>query len=678
MHKGLVFSIAMLMFVLNGYSDIMLNHFKTELGDWRQNMTKAWHGYIRMCLFQYFRNKTHFYKHYGRNFIFHIVKKLKSLLLVSKRRKVNIKWFEIVWTFNRRKRHHMVKWPTGHLFLTEKPCNLLHWNLSHHLRLNLTFFTIQASHKYVNFFIYHSFQPSYCGQQNPLNDSPYKFSGHYSMLNFYPWGRYVVICRQCLYSKDIKVEGEFTVVDRYYLFNSGGLDAKITDFNISSILKYAFSPHTHYYLFRFYVAVRKLDKIIIWINESVMLRYIVFDGPGLLSDTLYKSGNYITTTTFQTLVLMWSPHGITKNSLVFASKPLSTSRSIITNEDESSLIHFPDDKCKKSLCILLVRTNIDYHVNITVISVKSKKLNDYGCFYAGIVMGERINSEYKLIKTICESNNDSVGQSIYSYNSSLILVIYWYKGYSKINTSVIISQTKCKPVLIDLCWMHKMCSTHEALCHSYLYNVTRFSGVSLTFHADILAFVLNSEDCTVLQFLKMKQNIVYDTIFTDCYIGLILKHSVDITVRVSHNQTEFSFVETKLDFCDDIKSCLKHISEPLIPRVVETSIEVLRSGQEVKGEGLVTLVKDRLSTGASWIELAISSKQSTVKSNLTRFAGDFLLNKNYFHLGTKLTISHTAFTIILLKSNTKVFDPNISLTVDIFAITFYNEEEICE
>ena len=90
------------------------------------------------------------------------------------------------------------------------------------------------------------------------------------------------------------------------------------------------------------------------------------------------------------------------------------------------------------------------------------------------------------------------------------------------------------------------------------------------------------------------------------------------------------------------------------------------------------MVKDRLTTGASWIELAISSKQSTVKSNLTRFAGDFLLNKNYFHLGTKLTISHTAFTIILLKSNTKVFDPNISLTVDIFAITFYNEEEICE
>ena len=221
-------------------------------------------------------------------------------------------------------------------------------------------------------------------------------------------------------------------------------------------------------------------------------------------------------------------------------------------------------------------------------------------------------------------------------------------------------------------------------CHTYLQNVTRFSGVHLTFYADISAFVLKSEDCAILQFSKMhlKQNIVYPYVHdTRCYIGLILKNSVDIAVRVSHNQTDFSFSEIKLDFCDDIKSCVKHVSEPLIPRVVESSIQVLRSGQEVKGEALVELIRERLTIGASWIELAISSNnQSTVKSNLTRFAGDFLLNKNYFHLGTKLTISHTALTIILLKSNTKVFDANISISlkVDIFAISFYYEEEICE
>ena len=91
MPKGVVFCIVVLMLILNGYSDVMLNHFKTELGDWRKNLTKAWHGYIRMCLFQYYKNKTHFYKHYGRNFLFHIVKKLKSLLLVNKRRKVHEK-----------------------------------------------------------------------------------------------------------------------------------------------------------------------------------------------------------------------------------------------------------------------------------------------------------------------------------------------------------------------------------------------------------------------------------------------------------------------------------------------------------------------------------------------------------------------------------------------------------
>ena len=56
-----------------------------------------------------------------------------------------------------------------------------------------------------------------------------------------------------------------------------------------------------------------------------------------------------------------------------------------------------------------------------------------------------------------------------------------------------------------------------------------------------------------------------------CFIGLIIKHAVDITTRVSHNQTDFSFSEIKLDFYDHIKSRIKCVSEPLIPRVMETS-----------------------------------------------------------------------------------------------------------
>ena len=87
MYKVVVFSITMLIIILSGCSYTMLNHFNTELEDWRKNMTKAWHGYMRICLFQYFKNKTHIYEHYGGNFLFHIVNKMKSLLLVSKKEK---------------------------------------------------------------------------------------------------------------------------------------------------------------------------------------------------------------------------------------------------------------------------------------------------------------------------------------------------------------------------------------------------------------------------------------------------------------------------------------------------------------------------------------------------------------------------------------------------------------
>ena len=502
------------------------------------------------------------------------------------------------------------------------------------------------------------------------------------MFNLYPLGTEVVTC-SCYHQLNyMKVEGIFTIFDRHYILNSEG-PKPIPNIDMSSILKFVFYPDTNaqHYLFRFYVAVRKLDNIIIWLSESKMSRYVVFDGPGLLSDTLQNPGNFKITTTFQTVVLMLKSDRamIKNNSVVFVSKHLSSSWKIKTNQTENSLFHFPNNNCKENPCVVSVFGDLNYQINITVISVNTKILNDFGCFYAGIVTAEWSNSEYKEIKTVCESKNDLVGQSIYSFNSSLVLVLYWYQEYSEINTSMTITQTNCKPVFIDLCWLHNLCFTRETMCISYLFNVTRFSGVNLTFHVDTLTPVLNPGDCAVLQFLDIpvENGIVYEVINTMCYIELILKHSMDISVRVSYNQTDFSFVQTKLHFCDDMQSCHEGISEPMIQRVTQTSGEVLRSGQKLNGEGL-SLSRDNTYQPwkHSWIELAISSNDQS--SKLTRFARDFLLNKGYIHLGTMLPVSHAAFSVILLKSNTKVFDSNISLTVDIFTTTYYNKEEICE
>ena len=683
--KCVVCTFAILMLVQNGSSDIMLNQFKTELRGLRENMVKAWHGYIRLYFFKYFKNRIHFYENYGRKFLCQIVYKSKAWLYVNNKRTIDWKSFETFSIFDKCKyqQYFEVKWPIAHLVLNLIPSyRYLYWNLNYNLRLNLTLDIKLTSER---LFMYLTFQLSYCSQSNQFNDSSYIFHGQYSTINVYPLGREVVICHKSSPSHSMAVEGKYRIFDRHYLFNSKGPKA-VTGKTMSSVLKYGLYPDTYsqHHLFRFYVAVRKLDKIIIWYSE--LSKYIVFDGPGLLSDPIYSLGNYTITTTFQTVVLMLKSYEeiIKNSSVMFASKPLSLFKNIFSNETENSLFHFPDAHCKRSPCVISVVGDLHNQINITVMSVKAKILHDIDCFYAGIVTGEWLNSEYKEIKTTCECNNDCVGRSIYSSSSSLILVIYWYKEYSEINTSLIISQTKCKLVLMDLCWLSNVCYAGETVCNSYLFNMTMFSGVDLNYQGNNFVITQNPGDCAVLQFLDMQleTHISYQYLYAFCQIELILKHSMHMSVRVSQNQTNYHFKGNKLNFCNDIQSCLEGISELMIPRLVQTSTEILRPGLEMNGEGLFSLIRDdagKLTTSNSWIELAISSNdQFMINSKTKRFAKDFRLNEAYIPLESKLPVSHTSFSVILLKSNTRALEANVLLTVDMFAITSYNNEEICE
>ena len=169
MSKCVVCTFALLLVAKNGSSDVMLNQFKTELGDWREKITKAWHGYIRLYFFQYFKKITHLYHNYDRNFLFHIVYNSKSFLLINNERIVNSKRI-----FDRRKRHFPVKWPIGQLFQYKATCNWLYWNLNYKFRLNLTFFAMQCDcpvdytlFKFVRFMYIILSDP--CGVESPTH-----------------------------------------------------------------------------------------------------------------------------------------------------------------------------------------------------------------------------------------------------------------------------------------------------------------------------------------------------------------------------------------------------------------------------------------------------------------------------------------------------------------------------
>ena len=133
----------------------------------------------------------------------------------------------------------------------------------------------------------------------------------------------------------------------------------------------------------------------------------------------------------------------------------------------------------KNVCISIISAKLGYQVNITAIIIKSTIPYNFNCLNGGLVAVEILLSDYKETKTICENIIHNTGQDIsfYSYKSSLTVVVYWCNNCGQINAFVTVSQTRCKPVYIDLCFLHMLCLENKTKCHFYLNWVLKFLKV---------------------------------------------------------------------------------------------------------------------------------------------------------------------------------------------------------
>ena len=261
---------------------------------------------------------------------------------------------------------------------------------------------------------------------------------------------------------------------------------------------------------------------------------------------------------------------------------MSNHENITISQTGNSIFNFPNKKCTKISCVSLFLSESGDQVNITAIIFKSTNPHDIDCLYAGLVVGERLAHYYRESKTICEhyySSNSQSG-SFYSKNSSLILVMYWYKEYGEINASVMVSQTKCKPVVINLCYLNILCLRYRDKCQSYLENVTKFSGINLQVQKDdSVIYEGNFGKCSVLQVFSFPTvenknwycnqliNRLCTTIIKSCSLVLTSKQTLDIKTRLSTNGNDIIVIERQVELCKNTKLCLKHISEKTVPRM---------------------------------------------------------------------------------------------------------------
>ena len=79
------------------------------------------------------------------------------------------------------------------------------------------------------------------------------------------------------------------------------------------------------------------------------------------------------------------------------------------------------------------------------------------CTYFGMVVGERLQNDYRQSRTFCTNQDRTKDplRSFYSYNSSMLLVLYWYKSYSTINLSILFHKQN---VILSICYFYYKCA----------------------------------------------------------------------------------------------------------------------------------------------------------------------------------------------------------------------------
>ena len=239
-----------------------------------------------------------------------------------------------------------------------------------------------------------------------------------------------------------------------------------------------------------------------------------------------------------------------------------------------------------------------------------------------------------------------------------------------------ISQTKCKAALINMCILHIPCCFSAPECQDYIKDMTRFSGINLTINKFASALPnMNIGECMVLQITSMPQgfSVAYRWIrlayggskpytcefhIYSCNEGAgDVTYDKSVPVRHSDNRNEFKVYAHSVHYSRS-NSFFKNISEPRMPRA--THKNELRSGTVINGTGCLRL--DLKNTAMhSWIELEI---QATAKySSPSGFAVDYIF-KNKSTSITKYP-GNPRYGIFVLKLSSKVSDQDVILKVRI-------------
>ncbi len=271
--------------------------------------------------------------------------------------------------------------------------------------------------------------------------------------------------------------------------------------------------------------------------EIYMNAFAIFDGPGTKAYALdLETKNIVNTTSFQCLVVapVQNSHITLKNLIKFQSVKQLEIKTFFLKGDSLSEMTINTGKRPR---IVWVKSLPPHQVNMTI---KGFVASSSDCKYNGIfVYEDKDQTHFKLLWFLCDLVFHFKNlKNVYSTKFALLIVVYWYAQYSKLNVTLSFSNTICTPVYINACEYLRTCTPkvhgeegfNKFNCRRLLDGFSS-SGV-VTFEASspswydfdaVLSFSIGKEKCAVLQIFQ-DRNAGNDTYYmNECTITL--KHS---------------------------------------------------------------------------------------------------------------------------------------------------------
>ena len=441
----------------------------------------------------------------------------------------------------------------------------------------------------------------------------------------------------------------------------------------------------------FVVKGPKMSYIKLWFTGD---QYIVHDGPDFKSKKLNSSKGMYICSTYQCSVQ--ALHFLLKLLHVnFSSSSLSISDHVCLLQRNQTTLEVPQTILDKSPIVFFVSSGNYFQINATLTQMLSKTIVTKTCQYGGFSI---FNTQEDEIFWVCEPHDGSVAQSksIYSKSSSLLLLLYWYEGHGNISVSLILTQTRCKPVDIDPCRIQDQCNlvsmTYTKKCRLYLEELSQLSNAELTHNYHSTLYVsLDDDECPVLQ---VKQtNTFYHTAYCSCFFCLQPKptlnasHTFQYEIKASLLQNllvlgdYIMFKSTPDDFCfTSVSGALKCSSKPrsFSSKQRNTSFYVTTHFRSPILSSKVFTVKLEVARYTqSWIDIVTKRIPQKISQHADRNYFTETMTEHYNFLDHVKYIDDVALLLIAKPINKNKTWPNTRLYVraDLDTSRFQTEDE---